>query len=110
MLEGCIFWKFEKFRTKTVGHKMDDDGFYFQSGIFFKKLFITAPQMRQVGTDQDQIVVLKMMNTVTDELSARSFNDINQFEFRMIMPFIIKKRNHIIPYTERMPGLLRNFQ
>src|SRR5712675_1068740 len=110
MQEGRILSELEKFRAKTIGHKMDDDRFYLQSGTFFEKLFITTPQMRQVGTDQDQIVVFKMMNTVTDELSARSFNDIYQFEFRMIMPFIIKKRNHIIPYTERMPGLLRNFQ
>ena len=47
--------------------------------------------MRKVGSQQDQVVVFKMVNTVADKLPADRFNNIYQFQFGMIMPFIIKK-------------------
>lgn len=56
--------------------------------------------MGQVGAHQDHIARFEMADTVTQELRARALQNMDQFYFGMIMPVIVKIRNHIVPDAE----------
>ncbi|MNL87861.1 hypothetical protein D3C87_2172450 [compost metagenome] len=53
--------------------------------------------MRQVCTQQNDITRFKMFDAIADKLRAITFIEIDQFDFLVVMPFIIDRRLQILP-------------
>ena len=97
-----IFRHPQKLIAETIRHKMHDDCFHFEPGIFFKKFFIAPPQVGKVGSQQYHIIRFEMMDIIADKLPPGALNNMYKLQFRMIMPFIIKMRQDVVSDIKRM--------
>lgn len=97
-----IFRHFQKLIAETIGHKMNDDRFYLQPGIFLKVFFIASPQMGKIGPQQYHIIRFEMMDIVANKLPPGTLDNVHQLQLRMIMPFVIEMRQYIVPNVKGM--------
>src|SRR4051812_21235864 len=96
MSQSFILGELKKVFTKAFSGKVKYDRFYFKSGILHQKPVVAAPEMGQILTQQNHVTWLEMVDVITYKLPSGSPYDVYQFYLRMIMPFVIKPRHHIV--------------